>query len=313
MPLGRQPRHEVRNKSDNRARHSLVRAERNPVTIKHQYLRREINAELAVQRLERTGMDGLLSAGAICIEQAHKETGRIESVSDWLARAQTNFTKVLTGPEPDKRLKPPYAEALLHQAQLSAHAAIAATGQLPTHNVATKTLDKTLDAAAEVADLFTESKSAGGRWTGEIAGVAGELSILLLGLRFATTSGIGSETWYPVSALFSNDRRNTHGSSVNHGWDIDILTDCGDGIEPTYKAQIKTTRSAARKDAQRRGHDQGIIPIYLNPDLQLSAAEYVTSCTILREYIAESTDPTPGVSEALDTRTDLLLALLEAD
>lgn len=277
--------------------------------IANAYLQGELQASNAASLLVKGDPFGMLLAGEVLLDQATKDSRHM--VSTYVRRADGHFNRVIQETN-EGFWKDGYdhassrARAQVRLAQLSVFQLIYAKGILPGRDV-TKGMYRNL---ARLGSQLVESRlqNVTDKYDSamELRGVVSELSVLLLGQRYALRE-VGSQEWLPLQSSFSEDNG---GSCVerteNFAWDINIFTAgrSGSWPEQTYAFQVKNLKNNIVNEELGP-------TLYVIPDLSLQAGERSTAHYIIRDCNNEMRFPQAGsVTEALNARTEKLLDFL---
>lgn len=285
----------------------------NPHSIMIRYKAGQINAERARALLETSNSRGVLWAGELAVEAAYQakttdQKSALLSYAGEMFRKAYHAQSIATG----GRVDDVSAGARLGLAELPIHSGLVLNGALPSFDVAKKAYTEMVKTGADLSAAYWPQRHSGdpedlnniSRLVGKVVGSG------LLG-RFALYQ-IGPESWYPVSALMTEQHSNRHGSSVYHGWDLSVFADRGEAaISRDYRLKMRTTRPL--DTTQDRPVESGIAVVNINPDLRLLDGETYLSFRIVDDLHSELVYPRPGstTSRMLDERQDLLLATLD--
>ncbi len=306
MPVSKRVKH-----SDKGRGFATLGAERSADRIQDGYKNHGLPFLNALKKLEKGDRQARLMAGNLAVEAGYR-VSTLDETAEWLQRAEQNFQVVVRNGElSSKKMDDLQARALLQLAQMPNHVCLAGPNVIPPLDVAAKSYEKSIEVAYLASAAFQSSKGSGSdRYMWDLAGTLTEASVLLLAQRYAIW-GIGDGSWMAMPALFSEDHMNGHGNVVDKAWDMNVLTDVGDGIETAYKVQIKSSSSVP---SRREGFAEGISPLYARPDLLLQPEVYsgkFSVSTIITECYMDYFQACPRSGSRLDQRAELLLDVLD--
>ena len=270
------------------------------IALLHEYLDGKSNYRRTRDFLNRTTADGMIWAGEIAIEQAHKTRN-----FEFLGEAKNSFERAIGRMAISTVSYDKMAKVKIHQAHLPIHGLMVLHDELPPTELAKNVYQKTISIANLLLQKQCELRALNPDYIdSNIKGTLGELAVLSLLERIATKD-IGSETWFPLIAHVGQDRKNRPGSTVNHGWDISVFSDINGIDEVENKLQVKC---AHHMDIDRINED-GITLIEIDPDLRLLNTEGNIANIIIRECYQEIFIPNSSliISKNLDDRSELLL------
>jgi hypothetical protein len=195
-------------------------------------------------------------------------------------------------------------------AYLPVHALMALDGSLPTQAVSEKTYLQTVEAGY-LASKEVVSSETDRYQKGRLSGLIGELSVLGLLQREAVR---GDGSWYPFPAHISQDKRNRHGSTSNHAWDVSVYYSENGQTLLGPKIQVKSTfDSFVEHQGNMTDCDRNIAMVCVDPDLRLDEYERWINTNIAKELHVELGDYSSSIiSQRLESRKDLLYAKLAA-
>jgi len=282
-----------------------------PFPVLNGYLRSRLDPNVAQRHLESGGLQGLVWAGEIALEQAYKRSDlpSLESAQAYFQKAihLGHFVSGVNNHE--NRYLLAQSEVLLNH--LPVAAGISLAHKLPQKPIAQKVYSKTVtighDLAAVLSPVDRTTESSG---LSRVAGLTSELAVLLLLERAALK--IGPDSWFPLLSFISEDKRNGSGSLINHGWDINVFADnqSQSGLDVVYRTQIK---SSDRTPNKHQFNEEGISIVRLDPDLRISNNERHIGKLIIDEVYKEEIfrGNSQRITAALDYRTELLLNCLD--
>lgn len=286
-----------------------------PEVIATAFNRGDMNIRTARAKLERTTAKGMLWSGELALQQAYQAQGKPERLR-CLDSAQDMFTRSrqIGNYASQKTVSPVSARAEVQAALLPIHARVVLEGHLPTKVAAEKAYERTLAVGQAVSlEHRANDDNPNRKLVGELKGAVAEIAVLGL-LERAAIQKIGSETWFPFLSHFSQEHGNHHGSSLNHGWNVNILTapDADTSAALAYRIQVKSS-NYAHPDRQERSYGDDIALVCVDPDLKLSPSEHNIAHHIISDSFSELTEPNQSLLTVrrLDERTDLLLELID--
>ncbi len=186
-------------------------------------------------------------------------------------------------------------------------------GQLPQiPQVTEKAYDKTVTIGYKLTKAYFSGNYVSEDEKSSMSGMIGEIAVLALLQRFAIRE-IGSNTFSPILSMLREDRRNNHGSTINHGWDISVFTQLG-RAKPilNYRVQVKTFEQD--QSTKPKIDEARISRVVINPDLQVRPGDRYVACNIVNECFRELTDrwAPDTLTDRLDDRTTSLLEYIDA-
>lgn len=301
--------------TDRRAEITRLARETSPMGVSSEYQHGRTPLAIAVQRFERSGsVKGLLDAAELCLEQAFKEDG-LEKTGEWLGRGKHNLERIVhNNVAAETPVKHETVRALLHLAQLPNTQHLALTNAIPPVRKAEGAYQQTVKVMHSLTPAFQRQRQNSARHSDVAfqAGTFAEASVLLLGQRHALRE-MGDQSWFPMMAWHSQDHANTHGTTINRGWDVSVYTDI-DGVEnPTYRIQVKSSDQATTHHERHAQTIPGISFIVLRDALSLSKTDrqHFSVTKVIAELACEAEGNDPRVTERLDARTNLLLDALD--
>lgn len=287
--------------------------ESEPTRIIGSYYARSVDSRTAIRRLEHTTAQGILWAGEIALEQAHKAADNSKA-SESLSYAQAMFARAKKIGELASRLSIDHvtARAQVQSVHLPVQALLVLEDRLPPRPLAEKVYQRTVNIGYSLALEHRANVHGANRIElNDMLGVTGELAVLSL-LERVSLRAIGTESWFPLLSLASEDHRNKHGSSLNHGWDISIFTDREDSPITDYRIQVKA--SNGKPPSLVRPDETGISLVSIHPDLKIKPDEYHIPSRVIEECFTELNDPAHSAlaSANLDERTEKLLEKIDS-
>ncbi|GAC1387038.1 MAG: hypothetical protein NVS1B7_6170 [Candidatus Saccharimonadales bacterium] len=303
---------------DRTSRHSPAKLPRfdsaihgNNISLQQAILERRLDFHKGVKQLERRGRSGLTIAAGLLLEAAW-HTHNVEDAAELIQHSSLNYERVISE-KVNHYIDQDQSSALIRLAQMPLYAAIISTGELPDRAIVQQSYSKTLQVGQVLAEehehVFRDrqqekpgSKSA----LGELRGNMSELSVLLLGQRFALRADICDE-WLPLLSQFSADHSTRRRAQSTSAYDIDIFMQHGNKpIESAYQLQVKTTKN----DCFRTNLPayKSVSVVHVIPDLARSN-ERIRVPTIINECAMETYEERAQIN--LDYRSDRLLDLID--
>lgn len=191
---------------------------------------KKIPAAEAYKHLSQLSPKHQIEAGRLAMELANRENDS-NKATVWFEKAMTRFEQARIRSLHDKTaLHLDALKASYLVSQLPAMSRLCFQGTLPDQSTATLTYHRLLETGYTVFEHRHQAATENPEviksleWS-EVVGLIAEIAVLSLGQRYALRSGITPETWFPMPASYSQDMLlNRRGSSINHAWDISVLT-----------------------------------------------------------------------------------------
>ncbi len=280
--------------------------------IASKFLSGEIRHNQAISLLSQTSSEGLLWAGEIALENAQLVRSKA-SILDNLQKAKLMLMRAeaIRLHTNKGRVDHVVARAQLQSLHLPVYGCLALEHSLPSQQVAEKTYPRTLQVGMALAKEYEQTSNNTPEeleLRKDMSGTLGEIAVLTLLERFALN--IGSDSWYPFLAYFSEDRRNRHGSTIGRGWNISVFTDLDEHqIDQCYRVQVKTILA---HHAYSLPMSEGISLVAINPDLKINLSDrQQLSSQIIEECNQELTGESQ-YSAGLEQRTEKLLKIMDS-
>jgi|GEM_PF-5135531 len=276
-----------------------------------QYLHGSLDAPSAEARLHGCHEAGKFMTGEVYLEEASKSDA--EAAKGNISQAEAAYRKSLFSAT--DRLNPASAcqsRALLRLSQMAVIVPVIQDKRMPLHDEATTAYGDTLNAYKTIIRAYRSDTSyERTKVRGQIIGVLGELSVLLLAQRYAIRHHI-TDCWFPLQSTARGEYAGYTDQGKNKSWDIEINTAGEDGQPaPTYKLQVK----AGHQLQKDKPYSKRIKMVYVSRDLQLGrtpqpklAMKILKECAV--EGIAEARD-SRTISHNLDARTEKLLNIID--
>jgi hypothetical protein len=273
---------------------------------------KKINTQTAIRRLELNGAYGLFSCGELLIQEAYDmpvggdHLNSLLNASEYLKLAIRSRNIANSG-----RVDSLTARAGIQLANIPIHDLVI-QGKFPEQNLAKVVHQNTLEIAH---NLMTDSRHQYDNDRTYSVGALGEFSLLSLDQRLGLK--IGSEIYLTCPSTFKQDYRNTHGSVIDRGVDMNILGDVGSGMSLISQVQVKT-KNTKSDGTQIRPVGEGISLVCIDTDLRFEneygfiPAKIIEDLIIERDYPSNSNEHIQA-SERLDARTELFLTALGID
>jgi hypothetical protein len=276
-----------------------------------------------MKQFEATTAEGKLWAGEVALEEAYK-AGTTDKAAGLFSYAQNMFNKAYYDQRlvwPD-RYDPISARARIQAANMPIHRFLF-FNQLPPNDMVKDVYCEVVNVCYALAEEHRAKRpSVDIDSRHEISGAIGEYAILALSLRDYIV-GDEQPKLFPQLAMYTEDRRNSHGSSINHGWDISEYIMTGSILSLGYRLQVKTSdyrRVKAVPDENGNlpnaqvylPNESGISMVFIDPDLKLEYDRFHLSSVIIRECLIERIDPAHAAAavERLNQRTKQLRATI---